>query len=780
MSPRDVLGGVASVVLTVLTTSVPCVAVSAPGEKSPVEWRFGLSLGWNGWRPSGDVSDVGFESDAVVFTAVGSDPIITGPSFELPKATNDQWVEIDLDCSAAGRGELFYTNKTTGQYGGFEPGWMSTVLVPGSGRQTIVVWPFWGELERMVRLRFDPPSGIRCRLHAIRIREMAGDLPAPDWDFRKGAGSWRPLYAATVKESSDGLQVIAHGMQAVVISSVRPFDAARRSVLRLDVACPGEDVIGLHWATQEEPGLYGEAIHLRDPGHSGPIELDLRQFLGWTGTVTHLAISFGNSPTATLSLCKLVIEENDVSKPFARLRHLVFARPVNRAGSQATLRAVLEHAGGPAVPPGTAVFRVNERGQVAAEPIAFKGIEPGERHELTQAILLKSAGDLVIELTVNGQRFTRTLRIDEPVIDARRLERPVDGYDVPEPQAVRTGYDIGVYYFPGWSPDQLVRWRKQADFPERDSLLGWYAEGSPKVADWHIKWAVENGLTFFLYDWYWREGKEELSAGLNAGFLKARYNDRMKFALMWANHAPYDGHTPEQLLAVTDYWIEHYFRRPNYLTVEGKPYVSFFAGSRVITQLGSAEKTRAVFEAMRARVRNAGLPGLHIGACAGPDASVLEPHRRAGYDSVTGYNYAEVGGSTLQFAYRSHVLAHEEVWKAMAAAEGAAYIPLLTVGWDDRPWAGPRSRQRFARGTQDLKDALGRLKTHLDTTGKKMALLEAWNEWGEGSYIEPNAQFGFRDIEAIRETFAPGGPWPANVAPQDVGLDAPYDLRRHP
>lgn len=62
----------------------------------------------------------------------------------------------------------------------------------------------------------------------------------------------------------------------------------------------------------------------------------------------------------------------------------------------------------------------------------------------------------------------------------------------------------------------MDRWQKQAEFPERDSLLGWYDEGLPEVADWHIKWAVENGISL-LYDEL-RDGKEVLAAGLNDGF----------------------------------------------------------------------------------------------------------------------------------------------------------------------------------------------------------------------------------------------------------------------
>jgi len=90
----------------------------------------------------------------------------------------------------------------------------------------------------------------------------------------------------------------------------------------------------------------------------------------------------------------------------------------------------------------------------------------------------------------------------------------------------------------------------------------------------------------------------------------------------------------------------------------------------------------------------------------------------------------------------------------MQAADALPYIPLLTVGWDSRPWFDPWTRRMFDRRTADFAEALARLKANLDARDEKRAILEAWNEWGEGSYIEPNAGFGFKDLEAIRATFA--------------------------
>ncbi len=747
---------------------------SSPGR--PMVWEFSQATGWGGWSPNASIRDVAFADAGVTFRTTGTDPQLTSPLFELPETTNAQWVKIDIDCDAPGSGELFYTNKTTGRYSGLEPRWMTRLSVPSAGRQVVCVWPFWGSLGKIIRLRFDPPDGTRCRLYSIRIVESQWGARPPSWTFEQSADSWQPMHAARLERGNGTLRVTALAPQAVIITPVEPFDAARRSILRLDADCPGEHLLGLYWVTREQVGLHGQPIELQGAARRDDEPVDLRQFPTWQGTITHLAVGFGTMGTERLTIRSISIDENDPQRPFLRAPYLGFERAINRPGRPADVRLVLEHAGGPALPAGEASLITDANATCHEPTINVPATPRGQQFVIRRTIIPRAAGTTTIALTVNDQTFTRSLRIDE---QAETIERR--GYEVPPPRPVKTKYRIGVYYFPGWSPDQIGRWNKQADFPERDPVLGWYKEGRPEVADWHVKWAVENGISFFIYDWYWRDGKERLGVGLNEGFLKARYSGQMEFALMWANHKPFADHTNEQLLAVTDYWIDHYFRRPNYLTIDGeKPYVSFFSPGELISCLGSKDKVRAALQAMRERVRAAGLPGLHVGACTGTNPHYIQTLKRAGFDSVTGYNYRRTGATTLQSPYRQFLLGHEAAWETIQRAGVLPYIPLLTVGWDSRPWHGPRAEARFARRTCDFAEALARLKANLDRTGSAMAILEAWNEWGEGSYIEPNVEFGFKDIEAIRAAFAEPGDWPVNIGPDDVGLAGKYDLRRDP
>jgi hypothetical protein len=551
-------------------------------------------------------------------------------------------------------------------------------------------------------------------------------------------------------------------------------------VLRLDAACPGEDHVGFFWVCREESGLFGEPIPLPGGERRAAAPVDLREFPQWRGTITHLALAFGTRGDETLRLRALAIDENDPDRPFVRATAFGFEKPINRAGGRAAIRVVLEHAGGPPLRDARAAFSSGSPRIVCPPaPQELPAIGPGERCTILREVELGEAGPAPIELAIEGtgQTLRRTLRVDDPLgaVDWRRGD-PAP----PAPRPVATDYQIGVYYCPGWSPDQRSRWEKQREYPERDPVLGWYEEGNPAVADWHIRWALENGITFFVYDWYWQDGKEVLTAGLNDGFLEAQYRDRLRFAVMWANHPPFSNHTAEQLAAVTDYWVERYFKRPNYLTVDGKVYVNFFAPAELLRCMGSAETVRAAFEAMRARVRAAGLAGLHIGACIGPDPATSAAYAAAGFDSITAYNYLRTGAATRQSSYRQFMRGHEAIWRGMRAASALPYVPVLTVGWDARPWHGQRTERKFCRRTEDFAEGLQSLRAYLDASGGRMAILEAWNEWGEGSYIEPNAEFGFEDLEAIRAVFARPGPWPQNLGPGDLGLDGAYDLRDSP
>jgi hypothetical protein len=368
---------------------------------------------------------------------------------------------------------------------------------------------------------------------------------------------------------------------------------------------------------------------------------------------------------------------------------------------------------------------------------------------------------------------------------------------VPQPRPAASDYLIGAYYYPGW--DRTDAWDVvKRFFPERQPLLGWHHVGNPEVVDWQIKWAVEHGVRFFVYDWYWAKGHQRLEEGLHSGLFHARYQNLIKFCLLYANHKPFnppESYSPEECEKITRFWIANCFRRPNYLTVDGKPVVIIFSPTE-LRQMGT-EKVKRAFARMRQRCREAGLPGLYLcGTWTFPTASraawyreSLESMKDEGYDAVTAYNWsAPVNTTPAERAARRSPFAacvdgYRKAWNDVADYGLLKLIPPVSGGWDSRPWSGDTAMARTDRTPQEFKRHLLDCKAFLDTREQapklKMAIIGAWNEWTEGSYIEPDRTNRFGHLEAIRQVFAPQSPKPAETVPADVGL-GPYDLPKYP
>jgi hypothetical protein len=350
--------------------------------------------------------------------------------------------------------------------------------------------------------------------------------------------------------------------------------------------------------------------------------------------------------------------------------------------------------------------------------------------------------------------------------------------EIPPPRPISTGqYQVGAYYFPGWPTRE--KWNRLDAFPERMPLLGYYAEGDPTVMDWQIKWAVEHGLTFFVFDWYWDRGRRQLEHALHDGYLQARFRSFLKFCLLWANHNPDGSSSEADLLEVVSYWVARYFHRPEYFTIDGKPVVIIFSPELLREDMGSAAVGAAI-QRMRARVTAAGFPGLFLMAAGRADGADLHALRAEGYDADTGYNYPRAGmpDPTADSApYDSAVDGYERIWNGIAEARILDYVPVTEPGWDSRPWDGQAALVRTGRHPEKFKRMLERAREFTDrhpvAGGKKLVLIEAWNEYGEGAVVEPHREWGFGYLDAIRAVFGSGRGRHRDVTPQDLGLAVP-------
>ena len=340
------------------------------------------------------------------------------------------------------------------------------------------------------------------------------------------------------------------------------------------------------------------------------------------------------------------------------------------------------------------------------------------------------------------------------------------GEGVPAPEPVVAKITLGAYIFPGWyrdtgrgdypyrTHDEDSEWKwAVAKQPAPRPLLGFYDDSLPEVNDWHIKRALEHGISFFAFDWYWNAGEKRLARTLEQGFLKARYAAQMKFCIHWCNHAldwkrdgkpaPLDFSKPA-LLQMTEYLADHYFKLSNYLTVDGRPVLLVYVPGALIQANGGPAGFRAVLEEMNRLLRAKGLKDLYCVAL-GDGRNAAE----SGFSAFSAYAYYGVDldskyewkrGYSLPYA---DMLKHfETMWQIYSARKEPHYIVPVGSNWDDRPRARKNATVITGR-TPDLFEQHCRASlTYIDPRNN-LAIIEAWNEWGEGSFIEPDAEFGF-------------------------------------
>ena len=352
----------------------------------------------------------------------------------------------------------------------------------------------------------------------------------------------------------------------------------------------------------------------------------------------------------------------------------------------------------------------------------------------------------------------------------RKAQTP-HGY-VPEPQPVKSAVEITALYYPG--TEHMPEWDMVAQTrPEAKPLLGWYDEGSPEVIDWQIKWAVEHGISSFCVDWYWNRGHRRLEHWVK-GYYKARYRKYLKWYMMYANHNQPGAHSTEDQIAVTKYWIDNCFKTPEYYTIDGKPVVCYWAPGNLDRDfiaeaaakgemLKAGDGIRRAFAISEKMVKEAGLPGIHWQKIG---------ERNEMFSTAITYGYRpRVANGSDAMTFDMVLEGMPKLWKT----DPNQWLPIPT-GWDDRPRSFQSGRVIRGRTPEKFARLCREARAFCDRNGIRHVIIHPVNEWQEGSYIEPNREYGFAMYDALRDAFCekPAAGWPENLRPSDVGL-GPYD-----
>ncbi len=529
-----------------------------------------------------------------------------------------------------------------------------------------------------------------------------------EWNFAKGLQGWQPNETAKVKQAANGIVVTTDGRDPQLLSP--PLDIATQDgdALEVRMAASRTGDIQWFWATNTT-GAYG----------------GLSQEQSRTTTVTK------SDDLATVRTQPFWNTQNQI----IRLRFdLPEGAPgVYRIGSIRIVR-------GPAAP--AQVWRREYRLPVAP------------------------------------------LRIDVATTAA------------PTSHPIGSDYTVAVWYFAAWEPEynwdgwqqvaERAPWRipllyDSADAAERFNGIQFYRSSNRRVLDWHVHWMREHAVNLMLWDWYpgtSRDGSFDPTffgnRALEIGFLGKeklggppvrtnRFADRMAFAVMWTNHQPY--HKPGKGLA--EYLVDQFLTQPNYYRMDGKPLLPLWSPRDLVAGAGGTAQARAALDQLRACARSRGLPGIYVAAVTG--ATTRGQMAELGINGAMGYNVLTAGGASDEYRrWSGRVIAdrledfstqtvsgHEETWSRMAEAFGRDYLLATCPMQNWEPTLRPTSYVMVNNTPDAYRDLLRKSREFIERRGlRKFVTIEAWNEWLEGSYVEPSTQWGLAYLDAIRDVFA--------------------------
>ena len=604
-----------------------------------------------------------------------------------------------------------------------------------------------------------------------------------------GWGKWQVVGKATRRVEGDSLVATFPTQTSFLISPQLGVLAGENPFVCLDAevaatGCRGEVLI------------YGEGgfgvIPFAIPAKGRTLILEGPEHEFWHGRISRLGVRF-SSGQAPVRLRRLLLSATPEGRPFLRVRSFAPGRAKLRTNREETVIAVVNNLG-------ASVEKVRA---TLAVPKGVSLLDPAER---TVDFLGRDAIDLVtwrirsaapvageVKVTVTGPDGS-TCNAAHRVEFLPPVNLPHTGY-VPAPMPATTDYTGLMHYCALWKEGTHYGWGRIEPWPERRPAIGWYDEGTPEVADWHIKYAVDHGISGFIYCWYRTDFEPEihqmLGHAVHDGLHEARYRDRVKYCIMWENGCAKGVKDADDLLKnLFPFWMKNYFTNPSYLKVDNMPVLFVWRPEKVGPQLGGAENTRRAFDAMRAACRAKGFAGLRIIGCLDKANRDLQERLAAeGWDATSGYGLrpqgeATVGADSEGINYSDHadtLKLYRREWESRRDAGTLPDIPNVMMGWDPRPWHGAntpsyRANPAAANFEAACRDAKALVDAKPATAWDRgLMVFDNWTEFGEGHYLEPVSGFGFDFVNAIKRVFCTKWAPEAltDVIPEDVGLAPP-------
>ena len=323
--------------------------------------------------------------------------------------------------------------------------------------------------------------------------------------------------------------------------------------------------------------------------------------------------------------------------------------------------------------------------------------------------------------------------------------------------------------------------------PRQPTALGYYDLRLPETANQQFELARKYGIDAFCYYYYWFNGRRLLDRPLND--LAQGRSGPFPFCICWVNEEwrrSWDGLSGEVLMplehtAESDFAfikdVVPLLKHPDYVRVDGKPML-------LVYRAGAMAEPQKTAAAWKDYCRANGLDDVYLCAVqsfasgdpsiVGFDAAVEFPPHAPDLDSESAYHRLLSAPKDVHPQFAGKIFDYPYLADGYMGRSPKPY-PLhrtCMLAWDNTARRGKEGHVYGQFTVAKYEEWLSaNVAKSLAEQSDAVVFINAWNEWAEGSALEPDRFFGYELLESTRRarskgTYASFGTYWTHGAPQ--------------
>ncbi len=291
-----------------------------------------------------------------------------------------------------------------------------------------------------------------------------------------------------------------------------------------------------------------------------------------------------------------------------------------------------------------------------------------------------------------------------------------------------------------------------------------------------MKLAEEYGIYGFCYYHYWFKGRKLLNKPIE--LIRDFNGHKLQYCLCWANESwirTWDG--SKNILLKQEYgliedWENHFqylnsfFQDPAYIKKNGRPILVLYRAKNI-------PECDKMIKYWDNRCCEEGFQGIHIieelncfqnfPICKNSKAFLeFEPLYTMTYGAkIFDKILYTVISSIFNLVNKTHnqIYLYSQLWrniinrKHLDLKEKKCYLGAF-VDWDNTARKGKYGRIVLGTSPQNFDKYMNKQYENAIAIGSEYIFINAWNEWGEGTYLEPDKKNGYLYLEAIKQIWS--------------------------